>query len=199
MAMTKKEFYDKINGVITKAMEELNMIDIDLEEVNNMIANKNVYNSEHIKKVLIPRKQEIESRIRAIKEAANAQIERIAKKYDDEIKAEKVLNGGDITDDAKLLNLGIKLSDIELENMFDRHDGNFTMQTLIKRYAEQNGIKINRNVKMSEYDGIDIARDLPKLTSRVIEQYNKKDIFYDRFIGEGSEFYKNTHSSEVGA
>ena len=198
MAMTKKEFYDEINGIITKAMEELNMIDIDLEEVNHMISNKNVYNAEHIKKVLIPRKQEIESRIRAIKDAANAKIERIAKKYGDEIKAEKVLNGGDITDDAKLLNLGIKLSDIELENMFDRHDGNFTMQTLIKRYADQNGIKINRNVIMS-YDEIDIARDLPKLTTRVIEYYNKKDLFYDRFIGEGSDFYKNTHVSEVGA
>lgn len=52
--------------------------------------------------------------------------------------------GEDITSDAKLLNAGLRLTSEELETLFDKYNGNPTMQRLVAQAAERDGVNIGR-------------------------------------------------------
>ena len=194
MVMTKKEFYDKINSVITKAMEELNMINVEIEGLDNIIANTNrVYSPVYIKQKANER-HEYEMKLNNIKENANETISAITNKYIEEVKKSNSLKGEEMTDDAKLLNIGIRLSVDDLEKMFDRYDGNYTMQSLIVKYVQQNDIiDFKRVMNNDNAILIETAKQVPGVSKIVLRQFKQKDKFYDQFIGEGSAFYNFAH------
>lgn len=83
-------------------------------------------------------------------EAARAAVQALVDRYKDGLKDSDVLNGSDVTDDAKLLTGAFKLTAADLEAMFDRSSGNRTMLRLIMDYAREHGIFIARTFYTAE-------------------------------------------------
>lgn len=69
------------------------------------------------------------------------QAQNIVSKGVDSIRDKYSLKGEDLTDDVKLLNCGIKLSEKDIDSMLKRNAGNSTMIQVILQYAHENGIK----------------------------------------------------------
>ena len=80
----------------------------------------------------------------------------------------------------------MKLRDIDLERMFDKHAGNYTMQRLIADYAEQNGIRILRTVQTPNSNLIQNVKTVPYVAEKCVGWHTKPE-FYDQFMGENSE------------
>ena len=75
---------------------------------------------------------------------ARAAIKRLTDIYKEGVTARYTPDGGSLTDDAKLLDSGMKLSAGDLERLFDKYPDNPTMQRLISEYAEAHNIGIHR-------------------------------------------------------
>ena len=67
----------------------------------------------------------------------------VAEKYKGTLSALFIPNGEDITDDAKVLSSGLKLSKVDLERLWDKNETN-TMRRMIWDYATHNGVNIDR-------------------------------------------------------
>lgn len=63
--------------------------------------------------------------------------------YRAKVQQENELRGEDVTEDAKLLGLGVTLTEADITGMLRRNAGNRTMEQLILRYADEHGIKPN--------------------------------------------------------
>ena len=91
-----------------------------------------------------------------------------------------------MTDDARLLSVGVKLRDTDLEKMFDKHAGNYTMQRLIADYADQNGIRIRRAVEYPNGYLIQTVKNVPYVANKSVGWHTRPE-FYEQFMGENSE------------
>lgn len=67
----------------------------------------------------------------------------VAEQYKGSLGALFTPNGADITDDAKVLSSGLKLSKADLERLWDKNESN-TMRRMIWDYASSNGVSIDR-------------------------------------------------------
>lgn len=70
-------------------------------------------------------------------------IAEVAEKYKGTLSALFTPTGEDITDDAKVLSSGLKLSKMDLERLWDKNENN-TMRRMIWDYATSNGVNIGR-------------------------------------------------------
>lgn len=113
---------------------------------------------------------------------------KIINKYRQQILSESRLRGGDITPDAQLFNVGVELPAQDLESIFDRSAGNYTMQRLCMMYARQHNLKdfhraiVNQDAQ--ELNGLEN-------TSRLYIDHwiDNKDAFamLEKFFPEASE------------
>ena len=102
------------------------------------------YSEEHNQKVF-RELGDIRVKIGNMQNQAMNECLKIINQYRDEIKSSYRLRVEDITDDAKLFNLGVTLPLEEVENIFDRNAGNTTMQKLTMMYAHQHGLRMHGN------------------------------------------------------
>lgn len=117
-----------------------------------MIAQRNQEISDFEKKfanfysrdVFRQKRNELETEKRNTIESARSAIQTIVDAYKDRVKTADVLNGSDVTDDARLLTGAFHLTAADLEAMFDRCSGNRTMQRLIADFAHEHEIFIAR-------------------------------------------------------
>lgn len=102
------------------------------------------FSEQHINANLRPRlhaaKMDLE---RAQDEANAAALAAIDAKCEALAQADE-LNPADITDDVRLFNCGVKLSERDIKSILRRNAGNATMEQLAIRYAEQNGVDLGR-------------------------------------------------------
>lgn len=80
----------------------------------------------------------------ALKNGNNA-IFALTRDFINSISEIDALNGADLTDDAKLLESALPLTESDLNAMYDRSGKNRTMQQLIMRRAKADGTFINRH------------------------------------------------------
>lgn len=74
----------------------------------------------------------------------NKKINELSIQAKKDLEESENLNPKEITEDSKLLTLGIALTQKDIESMLDRNQGNRTMTQLIFRYAREHDIKVNR-------------------------------------------------------
>lgn len=86
------------------------------------------------------------------------------------------LRGEEVNEDAKLFNLGVVLPVEEVEAIFDRNEGNNTMQRLAQLYANQHDLKLNQRVI--------INKDIEDLNG--LE--NTSNLFIDHWIDKTNAF-----------
>lgn len=185
--MNRKEFYEKSRGMIDAAIEDKMVI---LQKVNSLEKklNTNVFSKDYIETDIKPQYSNAKKELKMRGEIALASIRDLSEKYIAELKEEDTLKGELLTDDVKLLNMGIVLSSEDLEMLFDRNEGNSTMQKVIVEYASQNDVKISRQYIPSNAVLIENVKAVPEIANNVIKWFDKTEL-YNEVIGEGSNMY----------
>lgn len=184
--MNKREYFSAVNEIVKKAIAARIEAQTALDRVEEQLGNRRKYSAEHINKVLEPQRRDLQRQIRDAADLAKIEVEKLTAAYIAELEAENQLDGAAMTDDAQLLSIGVKLRDTDLEKMFDKHNGNFTMQRLIAYYAEQNGIKIKRTVAYPNAYLIQTVKQVPYVADKSVGWHTRPE-FYEQFMGENSE------------
>jgi hypothetical protein len=184
--MDKKEFYENVDAIVRTTIAARIEAQTALDGIEEKIKDHRKYSVEHINSVLVPQRREMQRKIRDVADLAKVKIEKLTASYIAELEAENHLNGGALTDDAQLLSVGVKLRDTDLERLFDKHAGNYTMQRLVADYAEQNGIRIRRVVEYPNAAVIQNVKSVPYIAEKCMSWHTKPD-FYEQFMGENSE------------
>ena len=178
--MTKSDFYWDIKSVVDEAIADIKELESDKKKLENEMKSSKFQQS-YIKKEMLPM---IEGKNRAIEErkaAANKQIKALADDYVNELNEANELRGEDLTDDAKLLTAGVKLTGNELEKIFDRYGDNPTMQQIVYRYADEHDIKLNRVFSFKNAPLIEAVSCTPKMCETVIK-WAGVDNVYDQVM-----------------
>lgn len=184
--MNKREYFSAVNEIVKKAIAARIEAQTSLDGIEEKISNRSKYSMEHINKVLEPQRRELRRQISDAADLAKIEVEKLTAAYIAELEAENQLDGAAMTDDAQLLSIGVKLRDTDLEKMFDKHDGNYTMQRLIAYYAEQNDIKIRRTVAYPNALLIQTVKQVPYVADKSVGWHTRPE-FYEQFMGENSE------------
>lgn len=184
--MNKREYFSAVNEIVKKAIAARIEAQTALDGVEEKISNRRKYSVEHINKVLEPQRRDLRRQINDAADLAKIEVEKLTAAYIAELEAENHLNGGALTEDAQLLSVGVKLRDIDLERMFDKHAGNYTMQRLITDYADQNGIRIRRVAEYPNGVLIQTVKNVPYIANKSVGWHTRPE-FYDQFMGENSE------------
>lgn len=102
----------------------------------------------------------------ALKKAAS-----YVREYQEKLERADMLNPSDITDDIRLLNIGVKLKPRDIVSMLNRNKGNATMTQIILRYADENMIDMgaDRQIYVGNAQEIKEAENLIEL----INSYGK--------------------------
>ena len=184
--MNKREYFSAVNEIVKKAIAARIEAQTALDGVEEKISNRRKYSAEHINKVLEPQRRDLRRQINDAADRAKIEVEKLTTSYVAELEAENLLDGSAMTDDARLLSVGVKLRDTDLEKMFDKHAGNYTMQRLIADYADQNGIRIKRAVAYPNANLIQTVKNVPYVANKSVS-WHKRPEFYEQFMGENSE------------
>lgn len=175
--MRKNEFYKRFTGAMADAITELTERNKELAELKQKAQDTRKYKPEYISS-LRQRIAALERENIRYEEEANDSIKKLCGGFADELRQADALNPADLTDDAKLLNSGFKFKRSELEKMFDRYNGNKTMQRLIIDAADKNGIQqFGRVILPSE--SAELAKSVESMAegARVaIRHYDRPDV-----------------------
>lgn len=175
--MKKSEFYKKLTGAMSDAIAELTYRNKELAELKQKAQDTKKYTPDHIF-ALRQRIATLERENSRYEEETCDNIKKLCGGFADELRQADALNPADLTDDAKLLNSGFKFKRSELEKMFDRYDGNKTMQRLIIDAADKNGIQqFGRVVLPSE--SAELAKSVESLAEGAkvaIRHYDRPDV-----------------------
>lgn len=146
-------FVNNLRTVTLKHLADLAEIDKELEAYNR---EKNCYSDEYFKARIAP----LKSKRSDIVDAGKRSIKDLLAQYQDDVIARYTPNGDEMTPDAAVLTSGLKLGKTDLERMFDKHQGNVTMQRLVSEYAKQHEVKDFSRAFFSEQDRITAAGQL---------------------------------------
>lgn len=174
--MTKSKFYWDIKAAVDEAIADIRELEAEKQKLENEMKSSKFQQS-YIKKEMLPM---IEGKKRAIetrKAAANKQIKALADDYVNELNEANELRGEDLTDDAKLLTAGVKLTGSELEKIFDRYGDNPTMQQIVHRYADENNVKLNRALTFNNSPLIEAVSCTPAICEAVIKWADDASVY----------------------
>ena len=121
--------------IITPMTEEIDKLQADID--SGRFSNKaNTENSEKIAKKRYEIRAKADETLSNVKKAVAAHC--------DKLYALDDLRGEDLTDDARLLNCGLKLTERDLIAILTRNANNNTMRQLVLRWADENNIDLRR-------------------------------------------------------
>lgn len=187
--MTKAEYFNEVRKIVKKAIADKLEAQEALDDVNEKLNHSKRYSADYIRDKLRPMQRNLERQLRDAHGWARDEVEKLTANYMAEIQAQNHLDGAALTDDAKLFSVGVKLRDSDLEKLFDKYNGNFTMQRLVCDYAQQNDVKINRVLLNPNGDLIEVVKQIPYVAEKCAYWHKKPD-FYEQFMGENSDFAK---------
>ena len=139
------DYVEETNALCTAIYASLIHAGAELRELESEnegdeeIMRSGKYSSEgkaEIQNEITARKRVIEEKKRTLAQSIEAQIDKYV------TTCTPVLSPKEITDDAQLLTCGVKLTAKEIGTLLERNKGNYTMETILLRYAEENGLQI---------------------------------------------------------
>lgn len=191
--MTKREYFEKVDQIVRDTIAKLNLAKSEIDAADKKIGSGK-FSREGVQEIKIER-EKMEKSIATAKETALAEIKKLSDGFCKEITEKNKLKASDITDDAKLMNIGVKLSPADLEEMFDRNSGNATMERLIHEYARQNDVKISRVPRFNGEMDFKSASDMPTACNYILKNHSVPSM-YHQFMGDGSN-YRNQFMSDA--
>ena len=145
-----------VNTLRTTTLEHL----ADLAEVDKVLEaynkERDCYSGEFFEARIAP----LKSKRSDIVDAGKKAVKDLLAQYREDVIARYTPNGDELTTDAAVLTSGMKLDKTDLERIFDKHQGNMTMQRLVSEYARQHEVKDFSRAFFSEQDRITAAEQL---------------------------------------
>lgn len=198
--MTKKQFYTRFTKELKEGMLRIQAIREKQQALTDKM-NSGKYSKEYIEKNLKPESTRLFVTLGAEEGEVRREATAMINDYLRQLKDADSLHGKDITDDAKILNCGIKLKKEDLLDMLRHNEGNSTMQQIIIRHAEQNGIRLGvafvGNKKI--IDNVEALADTLRYTIPWAQRNNWERDF-ERVYGPGSAahaYFMNTADNDT--
>lgn len=151
------EYYSTVGTTVKDAIAEISYAEAEISELDSKMHDTKKYTPRYINETFLPQKQALITRIEERKAEALRKVDILSTAQVKELKKYDQLNPKDITEDAKLLNLGVTLSEEDLTAIFDRNKGNSTMEKLIIKYSTQNNIPLKRTHTTARAREMDVA------------------------------------------
>ena len=142
MRMDNKEFFEAYRTIIRSAIDTIADSKREEAKVAEQI-NSGRFTSEHIAKELQPSLSRLKADRKKTMEKAFDEVTALISSYQKELYASDSLNPGDITEDIRLLQSGLPLTERDLNDILSRSSGNQTMTVLTIRYANEHGIALH--------------------------------------------------------
>lgn len=187
--MDKKEFFKQVTKELRQGIADLNFLKADLDVVEEAIKDTKKYNKEYIKNTLIPKRDGLKRQIERRKEAVLDEVQKMTDDRMGELKASDGLNPAEITEDARFLNIGVTLSLKELTDLYDRNEGNNTMQRLITDYAKERNINLPRVYAPANEAEMTSTENLPRVCQTALRWYYNDNV-YEQVLGENTDCYR---------
>lgn len=180
--MTKSEFYKKMTDKVKAAMKEVNDVQAEIEKLEKEV-NSGMYSAETASEKR-SRISSLKWKMRTLPEDIRISIQKMGTDLANELDAEDTVKGKELTDDAKLLTMGLPLNEKDLKQILERNDNNRTMIKLVQRYADAHDIRIP--VKYNPAASEVFKPEEFAYAAEVCVKHSSQTI-YDRIMGEGSE------------
>ena len=186
--MSKLSFYNRVTSIVEESrrqLVELRKTKAELEQ--DMKSGR--YTPKHIHDVIKPDIEGKRLAIEAQKERTADAIRAALSDFSVEMRAADALNPADITDDVRLLNCGIKLTERDLRDMLERNGGNRTMEQLVLRYAAEREMHLGAQYVSAESELHMLEQYLNRAVNTVVN-FPERDDTYEQLFGEGSGLYE---------
>lgn len=186
--MSKKSLIREVKDITRRAHGEIFLLTLKIHEWEDKL-DAQKYSPEHKDKVIRPEIAKLKRERETLRENATKKVGELAREYMDKQAALDELRGDQINEDARLLTCGIKLNSKELEKMFDRNAGNGTMQQIICRYANEQGLQkdFRRAYYTHSSTCVNLDYDLTYSADVALKHYDQKSA-YEQIAGEGGLF-----------
>lgn len=186
--MSRKALIREVKDITRRAHGDIFLLTLKIRELEDKLDSKK-YTHEHKEKVIRPELAKVKREREALRENAKKKVGDLARAYMEKQAALDELRGDQITEDAHLLTCGVKLTARELEKMFDRNAGNGTMQQIIYRYAQEQGMHkdFRRVYNHRAASCLNLDHDLAYQTDVALKHYDQKSA-YEQIAGDGGLF-----------
>lgn len=182
---TKREFYNEINEITKEGIKTLQELTSQMKDIDADIKSGK-YSYDHVEKKLRPKMKELSKQIDDTRYEANRRAQRLCDEYQDELRAQDDLDPSLLTDDVRLLQAGVKLTQRDIKAMLNRNADNHTMTQVILRYCKENDIDTGGVHYMGNKYTI---RNVDAMRSNVDVslKWSERPTVYEKLMGEGSE------------
>lgn len=192
--MIKKDFYEGVIDVIDSYYAKLRKEKKKLDDLSSKSMDRKRYTRDHINTVIFPAIRETKDSIEGLKAEGKKAVESLCDEYREELQEADAIKGSEITEDARLFNSGVKLTERDLESMLKRNRTNPTMCQLIFRYADEHKLQLTQKY-VGNNDTIAVINALP-YTAEVTLKWYEDDRVYNELVGAGSKPWNYFMESE---
>lgn len=186
--MNKTEFY---NGILNALREGIKEVEKEQDKIAYTISrrkkqiNSKMFSAEYVESELRPEIKRLRKESAELETKLVDKICTMCNSYITELNADDDLKPNSLTDDIKLLQTGITLTERDMKAMLKRNADNRTMSQILLRYAEEHNIETGM-----AYEGnkplIESVEALAGTIPTVVKWHNRPDVF-DNLLGESSE------------
>lgn len=148
-----------VKNILRKVIEDVKKIRAETDQAQRKIDSGD-FSVDFIDRELRPIINANRTKTRSVLTAGFNSVQQALRRFQAESWQANRLRGDELTPDAQLFTLGIRLPVEELEGIFDRAAGNRTMQRLVHMYARSQKIVLNRPMVANLDDDKVLARDL---------------------------------------
>ena len=177
---------DQIVNFLKERTEEIQAYSAEIRKLEDRKKNDHL-DAAYIAHEIDPKIGELRWKRGSVRDVAEANLRKMAEAYRDQVRNSHRLEGGELTDDAKLFSFPGLLRPEDIDAIMDRNQGNHTMLQLAVRYADQNKLKINRvydSGKQAEINNVDNLEGAGKIyLDHWVDKDNASEML-TKFFGE---------------
>ncbi len=182
---TKKVFYCQVTEKMKDTLGTLQDLSAQIKNIDKEISSGK-YVQTYINENFLPKKRELTRQIDNIRFNANKDIKTMCDDYIEELRAEDDLDPSLITDDVKLLNSGVRLTNRDIKAMLNRNSDNHTMTQVILRYCKDNDIETGVHY-VGNNDIINNVAMIPTVAETSLKWSDNQATVFDKLMGENSD------------
>lgn len=102
----------------------------------------------------------------------HTQIDKLAKRYEEQLKNWMIVRGEDLTDDAKLFNSPINLTENEYAELEEKYQENYTMLRAIKEHAATNNVYYPSRYSIDEKEKLQAFKEVIEPAKNALRSLN---------------------------
>ena len=147
------KYTEKVMNIVRSALSEMERIAGQVEDLNNRFKAEEICGKDYQ-----AQKEELERQKETVRMTAIQQLQEVANAYRTAVERGAELDGGMLHEDAKLLQLDMKMTPHQFEALVEKHKDNPLMAQLLQAYSEKHeglyaGFLPTDDAKINAFDG----------------------------------------------